>query len=75
MISMQLGVSFSDHVEVVSERLAKDAAYLLDSTKAREQLGWRDRISLEQGIEETIAWVRDNLDEIKKEPFDYIHKP
>ncbi len=75
MISMQLGVSFSDHVEVVGERLGKDAAYLLDSTKAREQLGWRDRITLEQGIEETIAWVRDSLDEMKKEPFDYIHKP
>ncbi len=75
MIAAQLGVSFSDHVEVVGERLGKDAAYLLDSAKAREHLEWQERISLEQGIEETIAWVKDNLDEIKKEPFDYIHKP
>ncbi len=74
MIAAQLSVSFSDHVEVVGERLGKDAAYLLDSTKAKEQLGWQDRISLEQGIEETIAWVKDNLEEIKKEPFNYIHK-
>jgi dTDP-glucose 4,6-dehydratase len=75
MIAAQLCVSFVDRVEVVGERLGKDAAYLLDSTKARQQLGWRDQIELEQGIEETIAWVRDNLDEIKKEPFEYIHKP
>jgi len=75
MIAKQLNVPFEEHVEVVEERLGKDAAYLLDSTKAREKLGWKDQISLEQGIGETIAWVRDNLDEIKKQPLEYIHKP
>jgi len=59
----------------VGERLGKDAAFLLDSTRAKEKLQWQDKITLEQGIEETIAWVRDNLEEIKKQPFDYIHKP
>jgi len=62
-------------VEIVGERQGKDSAYLLDSTKAKETLGWKDLISLEQGIDETIAWVKDNLDELKKQPFDYIHKP
>jgi dTDP-glucose 4,6-dehydratase len=75
MIALQLGVSFAEYVEVTGDRLGKDAAYLLDSTNAREKLGWRDHITLEQGVEETIAWVRDNLEEIKKQPFDYIHKP
>jgi len=75
MIAAQLGKAFEAHVEDVGERLGKDSAYLLDSTKARETLGWMDRISLEQGIEETIAWVKDNLVELKKQPFDYIHKP
>ena len=75
MIANQLNLSFAEHVEVVGERLGKDAAYLLDSANAREKLGWRDQITLEQGIEETIGWVRDNLEEIKKQPFDYIHKP
>lgn len=75
MIASQLHLPFNEHVEVAEERLGKDAAYLLDSASAREKLGWQDRITLEQGIEETIGWVRDNLDEIKKQPFDYIHKP
>ena len=75
LIAKQLSVDFNKYVEVVGERLGKDAAYLLDSTKAREKLGWKDQISLEQGIEETIVWVRDNLDVLKKLPFDYIHKP
>jgi dTDP-glucose 4,6-dehydratase len=75
LIAKQLNIDFDENVDVVGERLGKDAAYLLDSTKARKTLGWQDQISLEQGIEETIVWVRDNLDVLKQLPFDYIHKP
>lgn len=75
LIAKQLNVDFDKNVDIVEERLGKDAAYLLDSTKARSTLEWKDLISLEQGIEETIAWVRDNLDILKQLPFDYIHKP
>ena len=39
------------------ERLGKDAAYILDSDKARQKLGWQDTVDLGAGIEETIAWV------------------
>lgn len=75
LILKQMGESFEEHVEDTEDRLGKDTAYLLDSSKARKELGWHDQIRLEQGVEETIAWVRDNLDVIKNEPFDYIHKP
>ena len=75
MIARHLNLDFDKHVEIVGERLGKDSAYLLDGSKAREKLGWKDQITLEQGIEETIAWVRDNLDVLKQLPFDYIHKP
>jgi dTDP-glucose 4,6-dehydratase len=70
-----MGVKFEDVVEVVGDRPGKDAAYLLDSTKARTTLGWQAAISLDQGIDETIAWVARNLEELKKQPADYIHKP
>jgi len=75
MIADSLGVSFEDSVEVVGDRLGKDAAYVLDSAKAREELGWEDKARLEQGVEETIAWVRDNLDELRRQPLEYVHKP
>jgi len=74
MIVKQMGADFKDHVEVVEERLGKDSAYLLDNAKARETLGWNPKIDLEQGIEETIDWVRDNLQVLSKEFIDYIHK-
>jgi dTDP-glucose 4,6-dehydratase len=68
-------VKFDEVVEVVGDRPGKDAAYLLDSTKARTTLGWTDVVSLDQGIDETITWISSNLEELKKQPFDYLHKP
>jgi len=75
MICSMMGKRFEDHVEVVGERLGKDAAYQLDSGKLRSELGWTDRIPLEQGIEETIAWVDRFLDDLKAEEMNYVHKP
>lgn len=70
-----LNVPFSDLVKIVDERPGKDAAYWLDSSKARSVLGWKDNISLEKGLDQTIDWLKVNLEEIKKTPFNYIHKP
>lgn len=75
MICAHMGVKFEDQVEIVGERLGKDAAYRLDSAKLRRDLGWRDNISLEQGIAETLAWVNRFFDEVRSLPLDYIHKP
>ncbi len=74
-ICARMGARFEDCVEVADERQGKDAAYRLDSGKLRAQLGWEDRISLEQGIDETIAWVGHWLDDLKQQPLDYVHKP
>ena len=75
LICDRLKVSFKEHVEVVDERLGKDAAYTLNSDKLRSQLGWVDHISLEQGIDDTIAWVDRWIDELGALPTNYIHKP
>ncbi len=75
LICLKLGVKFEDHVEFVGERLGKDSAYHLDSTKVRQELGWQDSIKLDQGIDECIAWVQSNFDALKDQPYDYQHKP
>ena len=74
-ICCKLRTRFEDSVDIVDERLGKDAAYTLDSTKLRQALGWRDRITLEEGLDQCIEWVKANLDTLKHQPFDYIHKP
>ena len=75
LIASQLGVSFEDNIEIIGDRLGKDAIYRLDNAKAKLELDWRDRIVLEQGIEDTIGWVRDNLEVLQRQPLSYIHKP
>ena len=45
---------------IVPDRPGHDRRYLLDSTKLREELGWRDQIAWEDGIAQTIAWYADN---------------
>jgi dTDP-glucose 4,6-dehydratase len=74
-ICQRMGVDFAKCVEISEERLGKDYAYFLDSGKIRNTLGWADKISLEQGIEETIQWVEQNFEVLKTQPFEYIHKP
>lgn len=74
MICERMGVSFDNHVEVVGERLGKDAAYILDSAKARKELAWKDNVTLTAGIDQTIQWVDKYLPELKQQPFDYVHK-
>ena len=70
-----LDVDPDDLVEVVGERQGKDQTYSLDDSKLRNSLGWSDEISLDEGISQTIDWVRDNLDDLQQQPQSYIHKP
>jgi dTDP-glucose 4,6-dehydratase len=74
-ICSKLDVKFEDYVEVVGERLGKDAAYMLDSRKLREQLGWKDLVKLDVGLDDCIAWVKKHFDDLKDLPCDYIHRP
>jgi dTDP-glucose 4,6-dehydratase len=46
--------------EIVPDRPGHDRRYLLDSTKLREELGWRDEVGFEQGLAETVQWYADN---------------
>jgi dTDP-glucose 4,6-dehydratase len=73
-ICIKLEVNFEDHVEIVGERLGKDAAYHLDSAKLRAELGWQDHILLEQGLDDCIAWVKKNFDVLRAQHYDYLHK-
>lgn len=46
-------------LEYVSDRPGHDRRYSLSSDKVRA-LGWAPRVRFEQGLEQTVAWYRDN---------------
>ncbi|MBI1252515.1 MAG: NAD-dependent epimerase/dehydratase family protein [Alphaproteobacteria bacterium] len=75
MILARLGKPFDDYVEIGPERPGKDTAYTLDSFKLRTDLGWRDVISLEQGVADVIAWAERFSGVLDQLPARYEHKP
>ncbi|GAB3944568.1 dTDP-glucose 4,6-dehydratase [Corynebacterium tapiri] len=53
--------------EHVADRAGHDQRYAIDSSKIREELGWRPRFTdtetgMRSGLENTIAWYRENED-------------
>jgi dTDP-glucose 4,6-dehydratase len=47
---------------IVPDRPGHDRRYLLDSTKIRDELGWRDQVDWEDGIAQTVAWYANHRD-------------
>jgi dTDP-glucose 4,6-dehydratase len=75
MICAQAGVALEDFVENAPDRPGKDPAYLLNSDRARQRLGWSDRIALEETIQQTSEWVSAHLEHLRDLPHHYIHQP
>jgi dTDP-glucose 4,6-dehydratase len=73
-IAERMGKSLEDVSEDVIDRPGQDAAYVIDSTKARTQLGWASTVDLEIGLTEVVNWAERNWDEIQKEPLEYVHR-
>ena len=59
----------------VGERLGQDAAYVIDSTRARQELGWAPTIALTEGLADMIAWVEEYWEHIQGESLEYVHQP
>ena len=70
-----MGARFEDVVELGPERLGKDMAYQLDSSKIRTELGWQEHVQLTDGVSEVIRWMVDNFEHLKSQESNYVHKP
>jgi dTDP-glucose 4,6-dehydratase len=56
-ICERLGRAPENVIEDVPERVGKDMNYQLDDSKIRSELGWRESISLDAGLDRTLAWI------------------
>jgi dTDP-glucose 4,6-dehydratase len=68
------GKAFDSSVKTVDERPGQDKAYLVDSAKARKNLGWKPQVTMLEGLREVSEWVEEYWDQIVKEPLGYVHK-
>ena len=73
-ICIMTSTKFNDLAKVSKDRKGKDYAYLLNTSKLRKKLNWKDRVSLDEGIKKTLYWIDQKLDYLKKLPRDYKHK-
>ena len=65
-------IPFDQLCEITGDRLGQDSQYWLDSSAITQDVGWQPQISLEEGIQEMIAWGRKYLDFLKDYPTDYV---
>ena len=57
---LQIMDKSEDLIEFVADRPGHDVRYSLDSSKIRDELGWRPRYSFDEALEETVNWYLDN---------------
>lgn len=74
-VAAKLDKPFDEVCDVVDERPGQDAAYVIDSTVARETFGWEPQISFDEGLDEVLQWVERYWGEIQQQPLAYEHKP
>ncbi|MBA87556.1 MAG: dTDP-glucose 4,6-dehydratase [Euryarchaeota archaeon] len=52
--------SYSNLIEFVKDRPGHDKRYAIDSTKIKNELGWKPKVSFEKGLEKTVIWYLKN---------------
>ena len=63
---------FEQLCEIVGDRLGQDGQYWLDSSAIKKDVGWEAQISLEEGVQEMIAWGKKYLPQLRDWPTGYV---
>ncbi len=52
--------SHADQITFVADRPGHDLRYAIDPARVRAELGWQPSVTLEEGLEKTVAWYLAN---------------
>ncbi|QUS60402.1 dTDP-glucose 4,6-dehydratase [Synechocystis sp. PCC 7339] len=47
-------------ISYVTDRLGHDRRYAIDASKIKRELGWEPKVTVEQGLRQTVQWYLDN---------------
>lgn len=70
-----------EKIEFVKDRAGHDRRYSVNWSKINRELGWKPEVTLEEGIERTVRWYRNNeswwkpLKEASREFFEKNYQP
>ena len=77
MLGRKMGSS-DKLITYVEDRAGHDLRYAIDSSKLKNELGWKPTLQFEEGIEKTVAWYLENkswLDKVTSGKYlDYYNK-
>ncbi len=71
MVAETLKIPFDQLAEVTGERLGQDGRYWLDSSAIKADCGWEPQVTWEEGLQETLDWVKTNYAELAGLPTDF----
>lgn len=49
-----------DRIEYVTDRAGHDCRYAVNFSKIQSELGWQPSVDIEEGLEKTVEWFREN---------------
>tara|TARA_A100001015_G_scaffold321242_1_gene450976 strand:+ start:4171 stop:5157 length:987 start_codon:yes stop_codon:yes gene_type:complete len=73
IICKKLNKNFSNSIIVSKDRIGKDSSYNLSANKIKK-FGWKPKISLDEGLDRVIDWVKNNKKIIHVKDLEYFHK-
>lgn len=53
-------IGFDDKIEYVKDRSGHDRRYAIDFSKIKNELGWKPKITFEEGLKSTVEWYKEN---------------
>lgn len=60
-ILKKMGLDAPKYIQYVEDRKGHDFRYDIDSSKMRDEFGWKPKVTFEEGIDRTINWYRNNM--------------
>ena len=73
IICKMMDYEFEESVNLIDQNFGQDGKFSLSSRKIREEIGWNQSVSLEEGIQEMIIWIEKNWNKISQMPLEYVH--
>ena len=70
-VTKYLDKNFEDVVTITEGRVGEDSQYWLNSEKLFKDTGWRPEISIDDGIKETVDWVKKNMKNFENESLNF----
>ena len=72
-IAMKLDIDFNKYTKISKDRIGKDNVYKLDTFNINK-LGWKPKISINDGLERVIKWYQSYSGEFIRTDYEYKHK-